>query len=70
MRYYSDCKAAMGWLGISGNRYYFIEQGLMVSVKWIQIDGKLHYFNVDGTLAKNTKVDGYEVDESGMKKNK
>jgi uncharacterized repeat protein (TIGR02543 family) len=69
-RYYSGNKAAMGWLDISDKRYYFTKDGLMVSGKWIQIDGKWYYFNADGSLAKDTKVDGYEVDKNGMRKTK
>ncbi|MEA4993054.1 MAG: S-layer homology domain-containing protein [Oscillibacter sp.] len=69
-RYYSGNKAAMGWLDISDKRYYFTKDGLMVSGKWLQIDGKWYYFNTDGSLTKSTKVDGYEVDENGVRKTK
>ncbi|WP_034861266.1 S-layer homology domain-containing protein [Ruminiclostridium cellobioparum] len=69
-RYYSGNKAAVGWLDISDKRYYFTKNGLMVSGKWLQIDGKWYYFNSDGSLAKDTKVDGYEVDKNGVRKTK
>ena len=69
-RYYSGNKATMGWLNISDKRYYFTKEGLMVSGKWFQIDSKWYYFNADGSLAKNTKVGGYEVDENGVRKSK
>ena len=42
----------------------------MVSGKWLQIDGKWYYFYADGTLAKNTKIDRYEVDKNGVRKTK
>lgn len=42
----------------------------MVSGKWLEIDGKWYYFNADGSLAKSTKIDGYEVDENGVRKTK
>lgn len=51
-------------------RYYFTEDGIMVSGKWLELDGKWYYFNTDGTLAVSTKVDGYEVDEDGVRKTK
>ena len=48
--------------------YYFNKDGIMVAGKWLEIDGKWYYFNADGSLAKNTKIDGYEVDEKGVRK--
>lgn len=69
-RYYSGNKAAMGWLEISDKRYYFTKDGLMVSGKWLEIDSKWYYINTDGSLAKSTKVDGYEIDENGVRKTK
>ncbi len=36
---------------------------------WVQNDsGQWQYINSDGSLARNTKVDRYEVDESGVRK--
>ncbi len=52
---------AIGWLDINDRRHYFTKDSLMVSGKWLEIDG---------SLAKSTKVDGYEVDASGVKKSK
>lgn len=31
-------------------------------------DGKWYYYNADGTLARSRKIDGYEVDENGVRK--
>lgn len=67
-RYYSGNNATVGWLDISGKMYYFTKDGLMVSDKWIQIDDNWYYFYYDGPLAKNTKIDGYEVDKNGVRK--
>ncbi len=73
-RYYSGNKAAVGWWDIgSGDAqktYYFDASGNMVSGKWLQIGGKWYYFNADGSLAKDTKVDGYEIDGNGVRKSK
>jgi glucan-binding YG repeat protein len=63
---------AIGWLKLgeddNSKTYYFTEAGLMVTKKWLQIDAKWYYFNADGTLAQNTRVDGYEVDADGVRK--
>lgn len=67
-RYYSGNKTTVGWLDISDKRYYFTKDGLMLSGKWLQIDSKWYYFYADGSLAKDAKVDGYEVDENGVRK--
>ena len=40
----------------------------MVSGKWLEIEGNWYYFNADGSLARNTKVDGYDIDERGIRK--
>ncbi len=68
--YYKDGKALTGWQDIGSKRYYFTKNGIMVTEKWLEIDGKWYYFNADGFLAKNTKIDGYEVDKSGVRKTK
>ncbi|MSS08171.1 hypothetical protein FYJ38_05875 [Clostridium sp. WB02_MRS01] len=72
--YYRDGKALTGWwdININGNnkRYYFAKDGIMVFGKWLEIDGKWYYFYDDGSLAVNTSIDGYEVDENGMRKTK
>ena len=73
-RFYSGNIMLVGFwdLGANGNNktYYFDTYGNMVSGKWLQIDGKWYYFNADGSLAKSTKIDGYEVDENGVRKTK
>ena len=61
-------KAVTGWLTEGKTKYYFNIDGSMVSSKWLEIDGKWYYFYNDGSLAKSVKVDGYEVDENGVRK--
>ncbi len=65
-------KAVTGWLVTESGKYnyYLGKDGIMVAGEWLQIDSKWYYFYADGSLAKNTKVDGYEVDENGVRKNK
>lgn len=61
---------AQGWaLNDDGQDLYY-KDGKMVSGKWIEIDGKWYYFYADGTLARNTKIDGYEIDKNGARKEK
>lgn len=69
-RYYLGNKMITGWQNISGKSYYFTKDGLMAAGKWLEINGKWHYFYADGSLAKNTKIDGCEVDENGIRKTK
>ena len=73
-RYYSGNNMLIGWWDIGSDSakkaYYFTKDGRMVSGKWLEIDGKWYYFYPDGALAKNTTVDGCEVDENGVRKSK
>lgn len=73
-RFYSGKTMLIDWwnLGENGNEltYYFAKDGLMVSGKWLEIESKWYYFNTDGSLARSTKIDGYEVDENGVRKTK
>lgn len=73
-RYYSGNKILTGWWDIGSDAtkktYYFETNGNMISGKWLQIDDKWYYLGVDGSLAKNTTIDGHEVDDNGVRKNK
>ncbi|SHI67018.1 S-layer homology domain-containing protein [Lutispora thermophila] len=61
-------KPVTGWFREGNVKYYFTSSGSMVAGKWLEIEGKWYYFNDDGSLAVSTKVDGYEVDENGVRK--
>ncbi|MBB2183572.1 S-layer homology domain-containing protein [Lachnospiraceae bacterium MD1] len=73
-RFYSGNTMLVGFwdLGANGNNktYYFTKDGIMVAGKWLEVDGKWYYLNADGTLARSTKIDDYEVDEKGVRKTK
>lgn len=73
-KYYSGNTMLVGLLdiGADGNNkiYYFNEDGIMVSGKWLRIDGKWYYFYANGSLSRSTKIDNYEVDENGVRKTK
>ena len=72
--FYSGKTMLVGFwdLGANGNNktYYFTKDGIMVAGKWLEIGDKWYYFNADGSLAKGTKINGYEVDENGVRKTK
>lgn len=59
-----------GWFKEGDLKYYFNSDGVMVSARWMEIEGKWYYFYEDGSLATNTKIDGYQIDENGVRKAK
>ena len=71
-RFYSGNIMLVGFwdIGANGNNktYYFTKDGIMTSGKWLEIDGKWYYFYADGSLARSTKIDEYEVDANGVRK--
>ena len=73
-RYYDGAKAHKGWLHLKTDGeekiYYLNKEALLETGKWVKIDGKWYYFYPDGTLAVNTKIDGYEIDSKGVRKEK
>lgn len=70
-RFYLENNMLVGLCDVEYNnetkQYYFEDDGAMVSDQWIEFDGNWYYFNSDGSLAKDTKVDDYEVDENGAR---
>ncbi|MGF7143582.1 hypothetical protein HNQ56_002009 [Anaerotaenia torta] len=68
--YYKDGRALTGWQDIDSKRYYFTGAGIMAAGKWLKLETKWYYFYADGSLAKNTTVDGYKVDKNGVRKGK
>lgn len=67
-RYYlsGDGGMSVGWSRWEGNWYYFGENGAM-QVGWLQTQpGEWYYLNQDGTMAYNTTIDGYLIDENGL----
>lgn len=64
-----DPATAQGWAkNDDGQRMFFTKDGVMVAGQWLQIASKWYYFYADGSLAKDTVVNGYEVDENGARK--
>ena len=58
-----------GWQKIDSNWYYLnpTSDGTKGSMKtgWQKIDSNWYYFNNDGTMAKDTNIDGYNINASG-----
>ena len=65
-----DPATAQGWAKNDAGQYLYYKDGILLAGKWLEIGGKWYYFYADGSLARSTKVDGYEVDENGVRKSK
>ena len=72
--YYSGKHRVTGWYKIGSGKhrktYYFNKKGVMTSKKWKKINGKWYYFYKNGSLAVDTKINGYQVDKKGVRKTK
>lgn len=55
---------AVGWFKSNNNWYYFNEDGVM-QTGWLNKDGNWYYLYSDGTLAVNTTLYGYKLNENG-----
>lgn len=70
--YYMDAGGAMqhGWQNLAGNWYYLgpANDGAM-RVGWHGINGNYYYFYEDGIMAANAWVDGYYLDQDGIRRN-
>lgn len=66
--YYENGKPITGWKLAADKWYYLDTAGLMQSGGWKQINGKRYYFYPDGSMAVNTKIDGYGVGSDGVRK--
>lgn len=65
--YYLNNNGAMqtGWIKDESDKWYFLNSDGAMQTGWTNVDGKWYYLYNDGTLAVNTVIDGYRVDESG-----
>lgn len=71
VRYYfnSDGQYITGWEEVDGKQvYHSTKNGMILRNKAEKIEGVLRYFGKDGTMLKNTKVDGYVIDKNGVAK--
>lgn len=60
-----DGSYATGWLDIDDERYFFDEDGYRQDDVWKKEGRYWYYLQEDGTMAANTWVDNYYVDETG-----
>lgn len=63
-----DPATAQGWALNDDGQWLYCKDGIMAADKWLEIGGKWYYFNTDGSLARNTTVDGHEIDKNGVRK--
>lgn len=62
-----DPATAQGWALNDAGQYLYYKDGKVLTGTQT-IDGVKYYFNSDGTLARSTNIDGYEVGEDGVRK--
>lgn len=54
-----------GWQNVDGEWYYLDSNGIM-KTGWIKdLNGKYYYLQTNGVMAKNTKINGYELGNDG-----
>ncbi|MDU5721049.1 MAG: hypothetical protein E6Z86_02760 [Clostridium butyricum] len=53
-----------GWQEKNGSWYYYKDD--VAQTGWIKDQGNWYYLNSDGTMATNTKIDGYYLNEKGI----
>lgn len=58
-----------GWVQDAAGKWYYFS-GNIRRVGWRDIGGKWYYFNTDGSLATSTTIDGYTVNENGVRMTK
>lgn len=66
---FKDGEKTGGWHEYSGKKYYFDDNGEMVTKSWRTIDGKEYYFDENGEfLTGKHKFDGYryKFDDNGV----
>lgn len=59
-----DLATAQGWTQNDAGQWLYYENGKPVT-GWKQVAGKWYYLYADGSMAINTKIDGYEVGPDG-----
>lgn len=73
-KFYSGKEFLVGFYKITTNgsskTYYFDSNGNLVSDKWLKIDGKWYYFDIDGMLTGNAKIEALVADEKGKRTTK
>jgi hypothetical protein len=65
--YYNNGNLVMNTiLTLNGNKKYYLNSNGIMATGWIEVDtGIWCYFYANGEMAKNTKIDGYDINDSG-----
>ena len=63
--YIENNSPGIGWKLVNGYWYYMNSEGIM-QTGWINYKDKWYYLYSDGQMAKNTYIDYYYVDSSGV----
>ncbi|SFB37041.1 Ig-like domain-containing protein, partial [Clostridium frigidicarnis] len=66
--YYKDGKPCVGLI-LVGDKYYYMDSDGKMQTGWQTIDGKRYYFYEDGSMARNTTIDGWNIDDYGVATN-
>ncbi|SDM27917.1 Putative cell wall binding repeat-containing protein, partial [Romboutsia lituseburensis DSM 797] len=53
------------WKSVNGTWYYLKNSGAMAT-GWQMISGKWYYLYSSGAMAKNTVIDGWKINSSGV----
>lgn len=56
-----------GWIKVKEKWYYLSDNGSMAT-GWISYNNKWYYLNPEGDMVINTYIDGYWIDEGGVRK--
>lgn len=69
-KYYrlGEGKIATGWQNFDNNTYYLGSDGAM-TIGMRTINGNMYYFYNDGIMARDTKIDKYDIDANGVMTN-
>ena len=60
--------APRGWVRNAAEKWTYIDAyGMQLADCWAMIGGSWFYFQIDGTMAVNTIIDGYRVGEDGAR---
>ena len=53
-----------GWVK-TGNKWYYLAESGEMKTGWVKSANKWYYLNIDGSMAVNTTINGYKVNQHG-----
>ncbi|MDR3594161.1 hypothetical protein [Clostridium sp.] len=57
---------AQSWLQDNNGKWYYFGQDGYMKTGWLNDNGKWYYLNNDGSMAVNTNIGGYQVNNNGV----